>query len=573
MLKSLNFSYNFRPPQGTGHERHTQSSSEHANDVIPNQSSRNRSDVYQKEKSRASIEGKQTSEPLSPVAVEAEREQSIEQKDNVHDDGHDLADSIEAAEIVSDLGGDCNLHHSVVRKLSSRVEQPAIDEDFGSGDDLRTTHSDNSKEKSGNSRDFHKQCDGGDEEVAQDVRSRRMGEGKRFHDEDEHSYRRRDEYSRDSKEIDGNRVVPKGREDLHHSYPNRDWDSSSSHYKRAKTESIERPKERDSSVVFYQKRDEDTHGRKAKDEEMRRLERIEDTGSRHRSKLRESERIDRDEHLHSRRRVDDREWRVSHDKDSGPRQREREDVLMGRHEIMDDPHVRRRKDEDLQRREHVDKEDVLHGYRGREDASRRKRERDDDLAHRRREDQARVRDKVDDHHSIRHRDESWRVREREDRLRPKQSQEDTLSNRDREEGWNSIRSGRLSEDRQWVGNSRAKDEPKSLGSDRDHHHKDKRREIEHPKRRDRVEEDTSSHHRVHDDTYARENHFKDRNIRQDRSSTQNDRPINASYSQMSKDRHKENSRKSKETEGGDKNTQVVGKRKNDDHSARRNEKV
>ncbi|XXG51900.1 hypothetical protein AAC387_Pa03g0363 [Persea americana] len=563
-----------RWPQGTGHERLSHTSAEHGNEVIPSRSARNRSDVNPKEKLRASVEGKQTPEALSPVAVEAAREQSVEQKDNLHDDGPALADSVEEEEVASDLGEDGSLHLSVEkRKLSSRVEQPAVEE-IGSGDDLRTNYSDNSKAKSWNSRDFQKRHDGGDEEVAQDARSRRTGEGKSFHDEDNYSYRRRDEHNRDSKEIDINRTIAKGREDLYDSYPNRDWDSSSAHYKRAKTESIERPKDRDGSVVFYQKRDDDKHGRRAKDEEMRRPERIEDTGSRHRSKLRESERIDRDEHLHSKRRVDDREWRSSHDKDSGPRHRERDDVLLGRHEIMDDAHVRKRKDEELQRREHVDKEDVLHGYRAREDTSRRKRERDDGLDHRRREDQARARDKVDDHHSIRHRDESWRVREREDRIRPKQSQEDIHSNRDREEGRSSIRSGRLSEDKQWVGNSRAKDEPKGLGSDRDYQNKDKRRESEHPKRRDRVEEDTSSHHRVHDDTYARENQFKDRNIRQDKSSTQNDRLINNPYSQrMSKDRHKENSRKSKESEGGDHHTQILGKRKHDDHNAHRNEKV
>lgn len=340
--------------------------------------------------------------------------------------------------------------------------------------------------------DFHRQHDSGDEEV-QDAGSRRMGERKRHDDDDEYSHRRRDEYGQDGKEISRNHMVMKGREDLYHPHPHRDWDSSSAHYTRAKSESFERPKERGSSVGFSQRRDDGTHIRRAKDEELRRRERIEEIGSRHRSKFRESERIDRDERLHLKRRVDDGDWKCCSDKDGGLRQRGRDDVLMGRHVNMDDLHVRRRKDEELRKREHIDKDDILHGYRAREDTSRRKREMDGGLDHKRREDQSRARDKVDNHHSIRHRDESWRQREREDQLRPKQSHEDTKANQDSEEGRGLVRRKWLLEDKLLFGNASAKDEPKDLGSDKDY--KDKRRQSGLPRRRDQIEEEISSQNR------------------------------------------------------------------------------
>ncbi|XP_058067593.1 FIP1[V]-like protein isoform X2 [Magnolia sinica] len=568
--------------QGTARERYSHTSGDHKNDIIPSQSARNRSEVRQSEKSGDSIDGKDTPEASSPAAVEAVRDPSLEQKDDMHDDEQlALADSVEGEEMGSDMGipsetlaDDSTLHTVKKQKLSSRVEQPAV-LDVGNEDDLRTTLSDNSKAKSGSSRDYQKRHDGGEEEVMQDGRSRRIVDDKRRHEEDESVHRRREDYSRGSRhEMDRSRMVTKGREDPYNSYPYRDWDSGSSHYARARTDGFERAKERDNSVGAWQRRDEDAHGRRVKDDDIRRRERVEETGSRHR-KLNENDRNDKDEHPHSRKRVDDGDWRGRHDKDGGPRPRERDDVLIGRHEILNDPH-KRRKEEELPRREHVDKEDTLHGYRSREDSSRRKRERDDGLDQRRREDQARARDKPDDHHSVRHRDENWRLREREDRHRLKQPHEDTQTNRDREEGRGATRSGRASDDKQWAGNARAKDESKGLGSEKDYQLKDKRRQSEQPKRRDRVDEETSSQHRGRDDAYSRENQFgnEERNPRHERSSTQNDRSVSTSDNQrLSKERHKDNIRKSKESDGGDQSTLLPSKRKHDDHSTHRNEKT
>lgn len=121
----------------------------------------------------------------------------MEQNDGMHDDGLSPSDSIEGAQIASDLAGGSSLHQSFEKqKLCSRVKQPAV-QDFGSSNGLRTTQSDNSKAKSGSNVDFHRQHDSGDEEVVQDAGSRRMGERKRHDDENEYSHRRRDEYGQD----------------------------------------------------------------------------------------------------------------------------------------------------------------------------------------------------------------------------------------------------------------------------------------------------------------------------------------------------------------------------------------
>ncbi|KAL5994565.1 hypothetical protein ACLOJK_024618 [Asimina triloba] len=572
-----------RCPPGASRERYSQASGEHKDKDTPSHSTRNRFDARQKAKSGDDIEGKPTPEALSPTSVEAATDQSPEEKDDMPDEERlALADSIEGEEMGSDMGipsetlADDDMLHTVKKqKLSSRVEQPAAI-DVGNGDDLRNTQSDNSKAKSGSSRDYQKRQDGGEEEVVQDRRSRRTVETKRRHDEDESMYRRRDDYNRGSRhEADRSRMITKGREDLYHAYPHRDWDSGgSSHYARAKADNIERVKERDISVGTWQRRDEDVHSRRMKEDDIRRRERVEDSGSRHR-KLHENERIDKDDHLHSRKRSDDVDWRSRHDRDGGPRQRERDDVMIGRHESLNDPH-KRSKEEEFQRREHVDKEDLLHGLRAKEDTSRRKRERDDGMDQRRREDQVRARDKPDDHHSSRHRDESWRQRERQDRQRLKQPHEDTQLKREKDESRGAVRSGRTSDDKQWSGNPRVKDESKGVGSEKEYQLKDKRRQSEQSKRRDRVEEESSSQHRGLEDVHANENQSsnEDRNPRHERSSSRNDRPGSASDSQrVYKERHKDNARKSKELEGGDHSTLIPSKRKHDDPGSYRNEKV
>ncbi|XP_010275740.1 PREDICTED: FIP1[V]-like protein [Nelumbo nucifera] len=576
-----------RWPQGTARDRYPHLTTKDGK-VTPSQSDQlNRSHDSQKEKSGGSIDGKQSPDSSSPITIEAVREPSVEQKDNANDDLvlPDKNNEVEGDEMASDtivpsdnLDDGTVLHSVKKQKLSSLVEQPAVQE-HGEGDDLRAARSsDNSKARSGSSREYQKRHEG-DEEVVQDGQPRHTRDMKRHYNEHDISFRRRNDHGQDVRsDVDRNHTVVKGREDSYRSYGHRERDLNSPHYSHMKSEGFERAKERDSSLGALQRRDEETHGRRLKEEDTRKRERVEEVVSRQRSKVRESERNEKDEHLHSRKRVDNGDWRDRHDKEVGPRHRERDDNLMSHHENMDSSHTKRRKDEEYQRREQADKEELVHSYRTREDTSRRKRERDDVLEQRRRDDQARLRDKPDDYHSTRHRDDSWRQRERDDRQRLKQSHEDTMSKREREEGRTTVRSGRGVDDKQWAGNVRAKDDSssKGLSSDKEYQFKDKRQHSEQPKRRERLEEESLSQHRGREDSYARDNQLigEDRNSRRERSSSHNDRPTRGSDGQwMHKDRHKENARKSKESAGSDQNTLGPVKRKQEDYDSHRSEKI
>ncbi|KAF5190999.1 Fip1 [Thalictrum thalictroides] len=570
------------PPEPSS-DRYSRRTSERGNDVIPCESANgNKICASMRKKSGRKINGEQNLEATSPVSVEVVREASGEHEGDLPNElavGESIV-ALEGEEIDKDviIPSDNIQEGSPIpfgkrQKLNSQVE-PSTAQDVGSVDSLRATRSsDNSKARSGSSRDYQKRRDGGEEEVVQEGRSRRMEDMKRRRDVDNPNIQRKDDQGRDGRqEMDRGHVYAKGRDDSQVSYPYRDWDLSQTHLSRVKTGDIERPRERDSSVGARQGRDDDTHARRLRDEEKRKRDHVDEIGYRHRSKVRESEKFAKDEHLHSRKRLDNGDWRDYHDKDMGLRQREKDENLMMRHDIFDDSHTRRRKEEEHLRREQTDKE-VLHGYRAREDISRTKRERDDGLDPRKREDHIRVRDKPDENHSVRHREESWRQRERDER-RLKQPLEDMLSKRERE-GRNSIRGGRDLEDKSWVGSVREKDELKGMVSDKDYPYKDKRRPTEHSKRSNRVEVDTFPQHRGRENVYARENQFinEDRNPRHERSSAHSDQPANASDSQlMHKERHRD-SRRSKESDRTDQNTLGSSKRKQEDHNAHRNEKV
>ncbi|PIA45749.1 hypothetical protein AQUCO_01600179v1 [Aquilegia coerulea] len=570
-----------RWPQGTSSDKYSRQTSERGNDVIPDESANgNKTYDSTRGKSGRKINGEQNLEATSPISAEVVREASVEHEGDLHNElaVGESSVALEGEETDKDviIPSDGNRDGSPIplkkrQKLNSRVEQPTV-QDVGSVDSLRATRSsDNSKARSGSSRDYQKRRDGGEEEVVQEGRSRRMGDMNRRRDEDDPNIQRKDDQGRDGRlEMDRSHVYAKGRDDAHVSYPYRDWELSQTHLSRVKTGDIERPRERDSSVGARQGRDDDTHVRRLRDEEKRKRDHVDEIGYRHRSKVRESEKFAQDEHLHSRKRLDNGDWRDYHDKDTGPRQREKDENLMMRHDIFDDSHTRRRKEEEHLRREQADKE-VLHGYRAREDISRTKRERDDGLDPRKREDHIRVRDRPDDNHSVRHREESWRQRERDER-RLKQPIEDMLSKRERE-GRNSIRGGRDLEDKSWVGSAREKDELKGLVSDKDYPYKDKRRLAEHSKRTNRVDVDTFPQHRGRENVYARENQFinEDRNPRHERSSAHSDHPVNAS-DMMHKERHRD-SRRSKESDRTDQNTLGSSKRKQEHHNAHRNEKV
>ncbi|KAL0013552.1 hypothetical protein SO802_000621 [Lithocarpus litseifolius] len=528
----------------------------------------------QKEESVESLDGKHSPRLSSPVTVRVARESSVEQKDAEHDelflaDGSPVMEKDEMT--LNTIGKNETLKDGVLnkQKLSSRVEQPVLQE-FDEGEDSKAARSsENSKARSGSSRDYQKWRDGADEEVIQEGRSTRTESMKRHLDDNEQGLRRKNRDGR--QDIERSRVAVKGTED----YPYRDWDPSSGHQMHMKADGFNRRKERDNPEIPWQRRDDDPYNRRIRTEETRKRERGEEMGSRHRGKVRDGERSDKDEFLHSRKQLDNGNYRIPYDKEAGSRHRERDDGLKSRYENVDDYHGKRRKDEEYLRRDH-DKEEILHGHR--ESTSRRKRERDEVLDPRKRDDQLRLRDNLEDHHSVRHKDEGWlqrergeRQREREDWHRLKQSHEENLPKRERDEGRGALRGGRGPEEKALAGHSRAKEEYK--GSDKEYQFKDTVRHSEQSKRRDRIE-DENSHYRGREDVYPRGNQFSndERRSRQERSSTRNDRAVSASDNQRVHDKkHRENTRKNKESEGGDHNAIGPSKRNREDQSGQINE--
>ncbi|KAM1260421.1 hypothetical protein ACFX2G_026437 [Malus domestica] len=521
----------------------------------------------QKEESIESMDGKHSPGISSPVTNRAARESSADYRDSDQDepvlaDGSSEMGKEETSTVAeNDALQDGAPKH---KRLVSRVEQSA-DEELDDGEDSKAAKSsDNSKARSGSSRDYPKWRDGVEEEVIQG-RSTHMGGIKRHLDENEKGFQRKNRDGR--QEPDRSHMVVKGREG---SYPYRDWDPSSAHQLQLKNDGLHGRKERDNLDVPWQRRENDPCSRRIRPEETRKRERSDEMGSRHRSKVREGDRNDKDEHLQSRKQVDNGSYRVYHDKDVGSRPREREGSLKARYEHVEDYHGKRRKDEEYMKRDHIDKEDFLHGHR--DNSTRRKRERDEILDQRKRDEQQRVRENLDDLHPARHKDDGWSHRERGDRQREKeewhrvkQSQEENIPKRERDEGRVAIRGGRGAEDKAWVGHTRAKDENK--GADKEHQYKETARHSEPSKRRDRVEEE-SSHRRGREDVHGRGNQINNDEKRsgKERSSTRNER---ADSQKVHDRKHKENSRKSKESEIA--NNSTTSKRHQEDQSGHNKE--
>lgn len=528
------------------------------------------------EDSVESMDSKHSPLLLSPATVRDAHESSFENRDDDQDElvlaegssgmekDETTSNNIAATDTLDDVA-------SKKQKINSRVEPPSVQEPDDGEDSKAARSSDNSRARSGSSRDYQKRRDGVEEEVVQG-HSARMGSVKRGFDEKEQGVHRRNRDGR--QELERNRMVVKGREDA---YPCRDFDPSSVHL-HMRADGFERRKERDNPDGAWQRRDDDSYSRRTRTEETRKRERGDEIASRHRSKVRESDRSDKDELIHSRKQMDNGSHRVYYEKDVGPRHRERDDNLKGRYEHMDDYHGKRKKDDEHLRRDHVDKEEILHGHR--ENTNRRKRERDEVLDQRKKDGQQRLRDNLDDHHSVRHKDEGWlqrergeRQRDREEWQRLKQPYEEIIPKRERDEGRNVARGGRGSEDKGWVGHPKVKDDSK--GSDKDYHYKETVRHGEPSKRRDRTE-DESSHHGGREDIYARGNQISngDRRSRQERASIRNDRSMSASDDPRVHDKkYKENVRRNKESEGGDNSTLVSSKRNQEEHGGQSNETV
>ncbi|KAB5552805.1 hypothetical protein DKX38_010116 [Salix brachista] len=533
--------------------------------LTPSQNSRDKkflNDV--EEESTESMDDKLSPRISSPIVVRDARELSSEEKDDAEPlqaEGSSRLgrdEMTENEETTNDKDG--NVHHSTRKqKVSSHIEQPALQQLDDEGDSMAARSSENSK-------DYQKWQDGVEEEVVQDRRSTRPGSIRQHLDENEQNFQRKDRDVR--REMERNRGVIRGRED---SYPHRDLDSSLPHHLHMKRESYDKRKERENPDISWQQRDEDPHSRKHKTEDRKR-ERGDEMGSRNRGKTRETERSDKDEYLHSRKQLENGSYRIHHDKDGNSRHRERDDNLKSRFEMVDDHHSKRRKDEEYVKREYAEKEEILHGHR--ENTSRRRHERDD---------QQKIRDNLDGYHSVKHKDEVWlqrergerqREREREELYRVKQSNEENLPKREREEGRASVRSGRVVDDKAWAGHAWGKDEYKV--SDKEYQLKDTVRNSEHQKRRDRMEDESLPRHRGRDDVYARGSQFsnEERRSRQERSSTRVDRTVDTSDNQrVPEKKHKENPRKNKESESGDHGTLGPSKRNQDDLNGHSDEVV
>ncbi|KAI4344261.1 hypothetical protein L6164_011508 [Bauhinia variegata] len=518
----------------------------------------------QKEESVESMEGRRNALSSPPVIKDA-RDSSAEDKDAENDDTGtaDRSSRMEKGETelnTMDRGDALKDVEAKRQKLTSQAEQPQLDKVDEWDDSKGPRSSDNSKAISASSRDYQKHRDGFEEEVVEDAQSSRLSGIRRHPDEHERGCRRREHDGKH--ELDRNRVVHKTREE---SYPYKDRHPSSTQQLHAKADVFDRKKDRENSDIAWVKREDDPYGRRVRNDESRK---------RDREKVRENQRSDKDDSLHSRKRFDNGSYRVPYDKDLGSRdsrQRERDDGFKSRYEGLEDYHGKRRKDEEYIRKDYIAKEEILPGYK--ENTSRRRRERDEVLDPRKRDSQQRSKDNLDDHYAARQKDEGWLTRERGDRQRDreewhrlKQSHEEHPPKREREEGWGAVRSGRVTEEKAWVGHARAKDEHKV--TDKEYPSRDTMRHSERSKRRERIQ-DENPHHRGREEAYTRGNQYssEERQLRQERSSSHSDRAANASDNPpVHEKKHKEGTRKSKQSDVSYHNNLGLSKRNQEDQS-------
>ncbi|KAF7806511.1 FIP1[V]-like protein [Senna tora] len=517
-----------------------------------------------KEDSVESMEGKDSALLTSPIIKDA-RESSVEDKDADLDeigmaDENSRMEKEEMDLNTVDKNSTLEDQEGKRQKSTSQVEEPLLNE-VDDWENSKAASSDNSKASLVRSKGYQKRQEE-EEEVVQDAQSEHLGGHRRDPNENEHDFHRREHGGRQGPER--NPLLHKGREE---SYPYKDQHPSSVHHLHMKTGSFDGHKDRDSDIVRA-RRDDDPFGRRIRNDEPRK---------RDKGKVRENDRNDRDDSLHSRKHLDNGSYRIPYDKDIGLRDaghRDKDDGLKSRYEAVEDYHSKKRKEEEYLRREHIDKEENLHGYR--ESASRRKRERDVVLDPRKRNDQQRSRDNLDDHYAAKRKDEGLLPKERTDRQREKEewhrvkhSHEENPSKRERE-GQIAVRSGRIAEEKTWVGHVRAQDEHKV--SVKEYKSRDTIRHGEQLKRRDR---DESPLHKGREDAYTRGNQYssEEKRSRQERSSSHGDRIISASNNQRVNDRkHKEGTRRSKESDVSDHNSLGLSKRNQEGQSGQINKK-
>ncbi|AQK63282.1 FIP1[V]-like protein [Zea mays] len=529
---------------------------ESSNEVIPRQSSSKRCHDSQKENLIEGSENKADSDSEGSLAANDDVADKLSTEDHFDDAGGggggdddkltlvgrvemDVDDATSDPNMPSDANHDDNLVHSDTKqKHISVVEQPT-EHNSSEPDELRNTE--NSKGRSGSSKDQQKHLESG-EEVLQDKQLRRVNNVRMHHDAEEHKLRQKDEHSRDAKsDLERSRLPSRGREDIHQSYANRD---------RVDIQGRSYNKVRETEIL--PRRDDGVHSRRAKEEDLR-LEYNVEGGARHRNKVRPIDRNDRDED-HSRKRLDDGDRR-------GSRQRERGDVVLNRRE-SDDSLIKRKKDDENLRRLKPENEDMVatHGYKARDDSNRRKKERDDGIDQKRRDDSGRLREKDDDRYHVKQKDGNWRQREREDRQRPKQ--ENTLTVQ-REEGRGTGRGSRMMDDK-LVSGGRKKDEPRSSLLSKDTQERTRQNE---PSRRGQgVEENNMQNKGRFDD-----NSNSERNSRQEK---QNNNRLSGSSDarHAGRDKHRESTRKGRGSELAEHDLHRSSKRRCEDHESHRSGK-
>ncbi|XP_006651764.2 FIP1[V]-like protein [Oryza brachyantha] len=536
---------------------------ETSNEVLPRQttSSKRNRDSQGENNPEEGSESKDGPEGSPTAADEAADKLSTEQFDG-NDGSLALVDSaeVDGDDAISDphgvseiTDGDNLVHSDKKRKLISRAEQPT-GPNSNEQDELRTRNSDNSRGRSGSSKDNQKRLESG-EEVLQDRRSRRVNDVRRYHDGEERNSHRKDEYIRDAKQdVEKSHLASRSREDTHHPYANRDRDIRGRSYDRVRETEV------------WQRREDSVHNRRAKEEDVR-LEHSAEVGARNRNKMRPIDRNDRDDDLHARKRLDDGDWR-------GSRQRERGDVVLNRREHIDDSHMKRKKDEENMRRMKPENEDIVHGqhgYRARDDPNRRKRERDDGIDQKRRDDNGRMREKADDRYHTKHKEDNWRQREREDRHRPKHENTVTLQ---RDEGRGSGRGGRILDDKLASG-SKKQDESRSSGLSKETQDRSRQNE---PLRRDQGAEENNIQNRGRADVHPRDDNpnNSERNTRQDKLNNTHDNNRLSSSSgarQASRDRYRESTRKGRNSDINEQDLPKSSKRRREDHESHRGGKV
>ncbi|WOL17692.1 FIP1[V]-like protein [Canna indica] len=540
--------------EGPSYKRRT-NACEQSIDSIPSGSAHSSKLGDQQEILADSTEVNHSSQITPAVAEDTAAELHIEERYGEHDEKLTLVKSteIEGEEMMSDFhvsnetGGVDNLiNPDGKQKLGSRVEQHAMD-DSGYEDELQTWSSGTSREKSGSSKDYPKQIENGAELIQE--HSSRTGYLKKPHKEDEGYLHQKDESGLNARQETGKNEIASKRKEV----------PSDLFQHPLRGRSYERKKESESSISSWQRREDNLH-RRAKNDT--RQENNDETASRHKNRNQKDD--------YSRKHVEDKEWR-GRNRDEVLGKRERDDFMMTRYENIDVPLIKKKRDEEYLRAK-ADKVDTQHGHRDREDFGRKKRDRDDNLEHKRREVDTQVRDKTEDRLSSKLKDDNWRYRDRDDRQRLK-PHESAMMRREREEQRGS-RSGRISEDKPLAGNGRNRNDLNNY--DKDYPEKERKRHNEHS-RRDRAREDNLLQSKGQGDASVREKHSitDERRSRHERLNSYSDcSPSAAGQQHMYRERQRENTRKAKDAEAHDQNSQRLGKRKNEDHhTAHRNEKV